>query len=309
MTPFVIGIDSGGTNYRVLAADLSGHILGSYTGQPASHLYLPREEMLRRVNDNIDACLAQFGGSRADIRALVCGTTGDDSEQDELYLIDFYSHLDGISCPVKVMNDAELAHYTVLGGKQGILIISGTGSIAFGIGADGRRARSGGWSYTIMGDEGSGAWVTRMALHEVGRFMDGLPVGGEMVRRICDTLSLHTREDLIALSGGPCQSPSDMPGLGIIVNEAAAAGDAAAIRILEQAADELTNIILDTAQLLEEKGPALTVGLWGSNVVHSPLIQSRLLANLQKTYPEVITCLADRTAVEAAAQLAAQMVQ
>ena len=47
--------------------------------------------------------------------------------------------------------------------QDGIALISGTGSVAWGRTPDGRTARAGGWGY-LLGDEGSGYWVGRQAV-------------------------------------------------------------------------------------------------------------------------------------------------
>src|SRR5260370_914390 len=54
----------------------------------------------------------------------------------------------------------------------GIVIVSGTGSIAYGRNANGEAARAGGWGHMI-GDEGSGYWIGREALTAVMRAADG----------------------------------------------------------------------------------------------------------------------------------------
>ena len=42
--------------------------------------------------------------------------------------------------------------------RPGVGAISGTGSNVFGVGADGRAWRAGGWGH-LLGDEGSGYWL------------------------------------------------------------------------------------------------------------------------------------------------------
>ncbi len=66
---YVLGIDSGGTNYRVEAQDTDGHQLGYYVGQPVNHYNFAKEEWQNRINENIDACLAQFGGQRSKVKS------------------------------------------------------------------------------------------------------------------------------------------------------------------------------------------------------------------------------------------------
>ncbi len=217
---FIIGIDSGGTNYRVKACNLQGRELGYAVGKPANHHYLNSEELLRQIEENIDNCLAQLGGSRKDLRCIVCGTTGIDSDEDAQRLQICYNRLRDIHCPVRLLNDAELAHYTVTGG-QGVLVISGTGSIAFGVNKEGKRARAGGWPLAILGDEGSGTWVSKMALRHMGRWLDGAVEESPLVRLIRENFHINTRDDLIQIALKSGINPANLPQLGRLVNLAA----------------------------------------------------------------------------------------
>ena len=299
---YVIGIDSGGTNYRVEAQDEEGHQLGYYVGQPANHYNFAKEEWQRRIQASIDACLAQFGGQRSEAQALVCGTTGIDSDADEEMLNAFYSSLPGFTCPMRVVNDAELAHYTVTGGT-GVLVISGTGSIAYGRSRDGRTCRTGGWMFTIEGDEGSGTWVSRMALRQVGRWLEGAVPESLLTRLVSTELSIRTRDDLnsVALSGG--QAPWEMPHLSRLVNQAAEAGDAAAVKILQQAAVLIAALVEDNAAALRlgETESDFVIGLWGSNLVCSRVMLDACCARLRQKYPQAEIRLPTRTATEGAA--------
>lgn len=302
---YVIGIDSGGTNYRVMACDLQGNTLGSYTGVPANHYNVTMEEMSRRVNRNIDCCLEKFGGARADACCIVCGTTGLDSPEDEKLLGDFYGSLPGFCCPVKVINDAELAHYTVTGGT-GVLVISGTGSIAFGRSKAGRTARAGGWIFTILGDEGSGTWVSRAALRHMGRYLDGAVASGPMVERICRELGITSRHDLNTLAAAAGSPPWSLPALGKLVNDAAAEGDAAALAILKEAAGLVFSIVEDlvAALELERTEPDFKLGVWGSNILQSSYMLAEFRALAARRYPQAEICLPEQTATEGAIQLA-----
>ena len=183
---YVIGIDSGGTNYRLRAASLDGTILGSYVGRPASIYSLENDELIERIGANIDALLETFGGRREDALYILCGTTGADSDEDVEQIHRVYSSLPGFDCPVRILNDVQLAHYAVIGGP-GVLIISGTGTIAYAVDAEGNEVRSGGWLFSILGDEGSGAWVSRMALRQLGRFYDGILPRSPLISKVEET--------------------------------------------------------------------------------------------------------------------------
>lgn len=307
---YVIGIDSGGTNFRVEACDLTGNQLAFYIGVPANHYYVDEEELSRRVNANIDACLAMFGGKREDAACLVCGTTGLDSPEDEALLNRFYGSLPGFHCPVKVINDAELAHYTVTGGF-GVLVISGTGSIAFGRNKAGQTRRTGGWLFTIQGDEGSGTWISRMALRYVGRWLDGAVPESPLVTMVCEHLHIKDRNDLNTIAARSGTPPWYTPPLAEIVNKAADAGDAAAADILQQAADLVAQLVEDTAAALDmpRTEPNFIIGVWGSAILKSPRMLKTFRARLARTCPQAEIRLPQRSATEGAVAMALDLLQ
>ena len=217
---YVLGIDSGGTKYLVRAARLDGTLLGMFTGPTCNHYYLSRMQTLERIAQNIDACLAEFGGKREDCAYLMCGTTGYDSQEDGEIIQSIYHSLPGFNCPIRCINDAELAHYTATGG-EGVLLIAGTGSIAFGRNSAGKTIRVGGWFSSIMGDEGSGRYVDAWALHHYSRWLDGCRPRTLLVEKISAELKIKTRKALMDYSAQMATPPWPSPKLGRIVNEAA----------------------------------------------------------------------------------------
>lgn len=79
-------------------------------------------------------------------------------------------------CRISVVHDARLV-LSAAQTDEGIALISGTGSVAYGRTAGAREARRGGWGWQV-GDDGGGAWITREAAREVMRRADsGQPVG------------------------------------------------------------------------------------------------------------------------------------
>ncbi|MGI5948361.1 MAG: N-acetylglucosamine kinase [Lachnospiraceae bacterium] len=302
---FVIGIDSGGTNYRVKACDFSGDCLGYAVGEPSNYQYLGKEELIGRIEKNLQLCLQQFGGSLKNLECLVCGTTGIDSEEDLARLIEIYHQIPGVDCPIYLMNDAELAHYTVTGG-EGVLLIAGTGSIAVGKNREGKTARAGGWPLAILGDEGSGTWVTKMALRHVGRWLDEAAEKTVMVDLICRELKIGTRDELIQMSLDSGINPAGLPQLGKLVNQAAAEGDVYAKNILTEAAEHLMGLIRDigTALDLNRTEPDFKLGLWGSCILKSPIIMEHFTALLKEEFPQARICLPEKEAIDGAIEMA-----
>lgn len=301
---YVIGIDSGGTHYRVRACGLDGRTLGDYTGNTANHYALDGQTVRDRIEHHMTCCLEKFGGVRSECRAIVCGTTGLDSEEDALLLHKIYSELKGFSCPIECMNDAELAHYAVTGG-YGVLVISGTGSIAFGCNHQGRKARVGGWSISIMGEEGSGSWVSRYALRHLARNFDCVVPDSPLSILLRENLNVTTSKQLADLSAELVSDYERQPELGGLVDRAAAQGDPWAIKILHDAAKETLNLVTELVNVLKMENDAdLVVGVWGSNIVESPTHHQEFRRLLCERYPQARMCMPQMTALEGAVRLA-----
>lgn len=72
---------------------------------------------------------------------------------------------------VTLVHDSEIAHAGALDGKPGVVVIAGTGSVAFAKNESGETALCGGWGY-LFGDEGSAFWLGRQAIAEAMRDND-----------------------------------------------------------------------------------------------------------------------------------------
>ena len=297
---YVLGIDSGGTKYLVCAAALDGTLLGCYTGAAANHYMQPYDEVVALINESIDHCLAQFGGKREDCAYLVSGSTGCDSDEDQLLLTRLYEGLEGFACPVHCVNDAELAHYTATGGT-GVLLIAGTGSIAFGRNPAGETRRVGGWPMSVMGDEGSGRYVDAWAMREYTRYLDGVRPRSALMEHIERVTGVKTAKEMMDYAMAMFGPPWPTPRLGGAVSAAAEEGDPYAKEILDRAAacnfdllDELIRALGYTAE------DSFAVGLWGSTIVLGKYQRAQLTRMMKNAYPGAQMVIAERNAAEGA---------
>ena len=301
---YVLGVDSGGTKYLVRAADLEGNLIGMDEGPSTYHYMKPYDEVVRLIEESIARCIAQFDGRREDCTYILCGSTGCDSEEDHALLTGIYENLPGFFCPVHVVNDAELAHYTATGG-EGLLLIAGTGSIAFGRNAVGKTHRVGGWPLVVMGDEGSGRFVDAWAMHEYSRYLDGVRPKTPMMEAIGRVTGVHTAKEMMEYGMAMFGPPYPTPRLGAIVNEAAQEGDRVACRILERAAEGNFDLLREVAGALGYTAEdEFAIGLWGSTVIKG-LYQRMLLTEMvQETYPNASIVIAKIDAAQGAVRWA-----
>ena len=137
------------------------------------------------------------------------------------------------------------------GGGAGILILSGTGSMAWARDAAGRSYRVGGWGETI-GDEGSSHWIGRRLLGLVSQSVDGRAAPTPLVDAVFEHLQLDRADPVNALEGWVAHLKSLRSGIAALAPVAdclAAAGDAGAVAILEEAAEELARHVRTIARL------------------------------------------------------------
>ena len=163
----VLGIDAGGTKTVCHLADESGTLIAEARG-PGANLQAAGELQVEKVLHDV---MAEAVGSRDVVPAAIClGIAGVDRPEDSVIVAGIMRRI-GAHARTLVVNDALVALEAGAPGRPGVVIISGTGSIAYGRNANNEGARAGGWGH-VLGDEGSGYWIGRAALRAVLRESD-----------------------------------------------------------------------------------------------------------------------------------------
>ena len=141
-----------------------------------------------------------------------------------------------------VTHDALIALSGATNGEPGVVVIAGTGSIAFGRNAAGKTARAGGWGY-IFGDEGSGFDITRQALRAALRFEEGWGASTVLHEALLyDSNASDANEALHNFY--MIDFPRDrIAAMSKLVDKAAIAGDPVAAQILDAAAQQLAALV------------------------------------------------------------------
>jgi glucosamine kinase len=135
----VVGLDGGGTFTRALAADLSGRPLAYLETGGSNPQHNPHAEAEARRA--IVGVVLEAGRELADVCCLGAGFAGLDDPADHEWA-ERFTTLPGLDCPRLVVNDAVVAHAGALLSQPGIIAISGTGSIIFGVTESGRHVRN-----------------------------------------------------------------------------------------------------------------------------------------------------------------------
>jgi N-acetylglucosamine kinase-like BadF-type ATPase len=237
-----LGVDGGGSKTEFVLIDESGHVLATRREGPAYYFETGVEALKTMLASGIHATLAQGAVSAADLTYAFLGlpSYGEDSR-----LLDTIDRAASPALPqerYRCANDMVCGWAGALGGRDGINIVAGTGSIAYGEFA-GRSARAGGWG-ELFSDEGSAYWVAREGLNLFSRMSDGRAEPGPLHRLIRDHFHLRGDLDLCAaIYGPPPLTRSGVAALAQIVAQAARAGDTQSRRLFDLAAKELAALV------------------------------------------------------------------
>jgi glucosamine kinase len=276
----VLGIDAGGTKTVCLLADERGAIVSEARGQGAN-LHAAGELGVEKVLHEV---METAIGDRDIVPAAVClGIAGVDRD-DEARTVRAIMRRIGHKSRVLVVNDALVALVAGAGDEPGIVIIAGTGSIAYGRNAAGEAARAGGWGHMI-GDEGSGYWIGREALAAVMRAGDGRGPETHLTTDILAHFNVGDVSRLPRIVYDREQPRMSVAALGPIVLRAAEEGDAVAARILERAADELVLAARSVATRLEMRGDEFSFYLAGGVFQGVPSLAQELSRRLGEVAP------------------------
>jgi N-acetylglucosamine kinase-like BadF-type ATPase len=244
-----LGIDGGGTKTAYAVIDGDGGIHALHVGPSVSHLAEGFERAQVKLTQGIDTALslASVQATGLDFAFIGLPAHGEDSAST--------ARMNAMPAAIlqrdryRCGNDMICSWAGALGCQDGISVIAGTGSMAYGEYA-GRAARCGGWG-EIIGDEGSAYWVAREGMNLFSRMSDGRAPRGplyELVRERCGiTLDL----DLCArVYGEDANTRSAFAQFAPVVHEAARAGDGQAVVIFERAARELLECVEATRRAM-----------------------------------------------------------
>lgn len=276
----VLGIDAGGTKTVCLLADERGHVIAESRGGGANLQAvgeLEVEKVLHRVME--DAL-----GER-DIRpAAIClGIAGVDREEDAEAVRGIMRRI-GFKTRTLVVNDALIALVAGAGERPGVVVVAGTGSIAYGRDAHGRAARAGGWGY-LLGDEGGGFWIGRAALTAVVRSFDGRGPRTLLTDLVLSHMQLDSPPQLIHAIYVEGLHRYAISSIAPTVQEAMDRGDAVAAEIVDRAAGELTAAAASVIRRLDMRGDAFPTILAGGVFRGLPSLIGKVRRGLAEVAP------------------------
>lgn len=297
----VLGIDAGGTKTVCLLADDQGQIVAEARRSGANLQAVGELEVEKVLHEVMEEAI----GARAVVPAAIClGIAGVDRPDDSATIRGIMRRI-GYKARVVVVNDALVALEAGAPGQPGIVVISGTGSIAYGRNAKGEAARSGGWGY-VLGDEGSGYWIGRAALRAVLRESDKRGPATTLSQMLLAHFGVSEPQQLIHQVYNTNLKPTAIGALAKCVQSAFSQDDPVAVGILCGAATELEALALSVARRLQLVGEPFEFILAGGIFRAVPWLQQELERRLPVAASGSRVRLLDREPANGAVALALQ---
>ncbi len=299
----VLGIDGGGTKIESVLADEAGDLLARATGPGANLRRAKPEELRRALSACFDSLRSNAGLTELRPEVVCAGFAGASDPDAQAMARQVLTELLQPRS-LYVVGDMEVALEAAVGAGPGVILVAGTGSIAFGRNGAGRTARAGGegahrTAGELTGDAGSGFDIGRRALEAISQTETILAeavlavLGAERVEDLKTWLAPERTQELASL----------VP----LVTRAARRGDPVARHILEQAGVALAELAEGVLRELDLLGADVQVFATGGVFNESPEVLTSVRGALGRAVPRAVVERLETSPAEGAVRLAQRL--
>jgi glucosamine kinase len=278
---FFLGIDGGGSKTLCVVGDEKS-ILGSGTSGPSNIVRVGEQQAREAIGAAVRQACAGAQVNPSQIGRTCIGIAGGARPETAEAVRRILGGI--VEGEIEVVGDMVIALEAASGSGPGVVVIAGTGSIAFGRNAAGQTARAGGWGYAIS-DEGSAHWIGRAAVSAVMRASDE----GQrptLLDKLMEAWHVETREQMImAANATPA---ADFASLLPTIILAAESGDPVAHQVLAQAGAELARLGKTVIARIFREGEDVPVAMAGGVFRNAALVRQVFYNELRLTYPRIV---------------------
>jgi N-acetylglucosamine kinase-like BadF-type ATPase len=302
---YILGFDGGGTKTECVLADEQGKVLARATTGPSNPLragYMRAWFALGEAADNV----MSRQKIRADQIGGVCAGLGGAGRPAVARRVATYFERSFTKAKVLVTTDLEIALEAAFAGGEGMLLLAGTGSAAFGRDSSGRTARAGGrgpW----FSDEGSAFDIGRRAVQAVLLAEEGRGPETTLAKRV---FTPHTWKDWTLLTEAVAKNPDDVfPKIYPAVAQLADRGDGVCQGILSGAATLLVALAVGVARELNWQTHEFAIAQAGGVYGHSKFFDAAIAAEVAKHLPQARLIGLEMSPAEAAVRMILRQAQ
>ena len=300
---YIIGVDGGATKTKAIAYSLEDQEIGQgYSG--FGNLSIDFDKAVKNIINAVQQCINSLKEQerQGECLCIYLGIAGiedsDNVEKVEALLKEKFH------CKVQAGHDSELAHAAIFKGEDGIITISGTGSVSYGL-YKGKRARTGGWGH-ILGDEGSGYAIALAAFKKMTLEEDLGWVRSELTQAIMRKLNTDKVSDIREFIYSA--SKGEIAAFAPIVAELAKTAEINSVNILKQAGKDLAVM---TERLYKKLGihESINIGVGGSILSEVDIVREEFRSCLERDLESVNIIADDIPATKGACYLHRRIIE
>jgi glucosamine kinase len=290
---YYLGVDGGGSKTTCAVGDETSR-LEIVTAGPSNITRVGKVRAREALHQAIRQACATAKIELRQVQRICIGAAGAGRAEVAAAVREMVAEL--IPGEIDVVGDMEIALEAAFGTGPGVIVVAGTGSIAYGRDAMGRTTRAGGWGFAIS-DEGSAHWIGRTTVSAVLRAVDK-EVGDEKdIQSVAEALllfrelkvfwKLHSLDEFVRT----VNSNPDFAMLFPSVVTAADAGDSLAQSVLRQAGEELAKLaaIVIRRFFAEDAAgpPAVGLAMVGGVFRHSSQVREEFCNEVRKMHAQI----------------------
>jgi glucosamine kinase len=276
-----LGIDGGGSKTSCLIGD-EHSVLGSGAAAGSNVVRVGEAHAKAALATAIRQACVTAKMSSSQINRTCIGLAGAASPGVSELVRRMMAEL--VSGEIQVTGDMVITLEAAFGGGSGVIVIAGTGSIAYGRNAQSEIARAGGWGFAVS-DEGSGHWIGRNAISSALRARDqgkNTTLFGHILK------AWHLEGDEQMILAANATPPPDFAALFPVVLSAAESGDAVALEILSKAGGELAGLAEIVIGRIFPQTEAVPVAMSGGVFGNSAQVREVFYNRLRSEFPAIV---------------------
>jgi glucosamine kinase len=284
--PYYLGIDGGGTKTTAAVGD-ERQVLATATSGPSNIIRVGKEQARESLHQSVRQVCAASGIAPGEIAGTCVGGSG--AGRPDLASVVQSILAEILPTSILVVGDMQIALEAAFDAGPGVVVIAGTGSIAYGRDEVGRTARAGGWGFAIS-DEGSAHWIGRTAISAALRAADIAAVDGgshaelQGSRLVASLLKAWGVRSLLDLARAANSVPA--PDFAALFPAVAASDDDLARQVLTSAGRELAQIagVIFRRLFTGNEMKTVPVAMTGGVFRHASLVREAFYNELRRLH-------------------------
>jgi N-acetylglucosamine kinase-like BadF-type ATPase len=263
-----LGIDGGGTKTTCAVGDDS-RLLVTATAGPSNIVRVGEDQARESLQRSVRQACAAAGIAPEQVARTCVGGSGAARPERATRVRAFLAEI--LPGAIDVVGDMEIALEAAFHAGPGVIVIAGTGSIAYGRDPQGKTVRAGGWGFAI-GDEGSAHWIGREAVRATLQAAD--LADGDLIQHSPFAAALGKVWGVKSISDlARAANSTPPPDFSAFLPAVVSSTDEIAVRVQTQAGRELARIAAAVSHRLFDESQTVTLATTGGVFRHSLIVR------------------------------------